>query len=854
MITALDPSTQITDYLPINPKIKEELEAREKDKNRLQDKVPFLRVTCLQEVFYTNDSDENKNKNIVKEDAFVTDENGSPKKNIDGFIFELNSDFDQSYGKRQVVGTELSSLNKIYLKNDRRVPPPNVQSFTATVGEENGYYTTGQLKFTAHSKEQLEFLTPFLLHPGNTVIFEFGHSDKNTTLGKFNNLFSNEDTQEFLNDIIIDEKNRVNSNFFQRLQQKVYDSGGHYEFLVGVINNFDFSLNDNFGFDVTVDVWSITKTIVSGASTNPQTKTNPSVNDEILIENKVNLLRKFISNLETDEPKFVACGSDIAKAEQIVNPNFNHLTDHKDVLRIDTPRGVKKYVKLDLLLNFAAVYYQEIRINLEPVKLHPYLTSFDDSVLFFRNKQPSLSNVKVNEDSGIIDFSLNDIDNGFVPYTRIIPLSSINIQDKIDTIEQIENIDRRIDSRNDISAEQRFFQESLNPLGAGIGFVGRVLWDKGANFIDSARINEIKDLDSRFQIQFESYRPYKIDVDSTGTLGNLGNVYYDAESFISSFKRHDGKIVDTMKDVIDNLNKASNGFWDLNLLETFNIKNEDKDTAANLTPVSFSSRQIRQVNREKTHTFKINQKESITTSLSFDLGLEGLVADQIYFESTNQSNGSMEGTKLNLLLFEKHENGIKLIDKRNKAIQKAIENRPIAGGNVTPSDNAEAIATGSISTFYEENPSKYLSVIGIYESEDVYQGRFEAALKAADGSKNFWEYVEFAGGLQLPLVQDFKEVFQMAMKQSGVLPSKNDEESKSRQNEGINPLLESRLDFNIPGCGGFQPLQFFRTDGLPDIYDKRGDFCIMNVTQTITPSNWTTSLKSAFRVKEYEES
>ena len=54
----------------------------------------------------------------------------------------------------------------------------------------------------------------------------------------------------------------------------------------------------------------------------------------------------------------------------------------------------------------------------------------------------------------------------------------------------------------------------------------------------------------------------------------------------------------------------------------------------------------------------------------------------------------------------------------------------------------------------------------------------------------------------------------------------------------------------MPGLGGFRPLTFFNTDGLPDVYDKRGDFCIMDVIHTLTPTSWVTNINSLFRVNK----
>ena len=307
MITILSPDEQLK-YLPMNSVIKQELEAREKDKLRMINKVPFLRVTCLQRLlFYDGTPEDGKQNNLsdIRERFGVTDHDGSTKSEINGFVFELNSNFDESYGNRQVIGTELSTSRKLFINNPRRVPPPRLESFTAKVGEEAGFYTTGNLQFTVNSKEQLEVLTPFLLHPGNTIVIEFGYSDNNTTMA--GDLFSEGDVEEFLKDIVYVKRNNTTNNsigsqrdgsdingFFKKRQQRVFDSNGNYEYLVGVVNNFDFKLNSDFGFDITVDVWSISKTILSSPSGGNVTK----VSDEVTLKNKEKNIRTWIDIVE----------------------------------------------------------------------------------------------------------------------------------------------------------------------------------------------------------------------------------------------------------------------------------------------------------------------------------------------------------------------------------------------------------------------------------------------------------------------------------------------------------------------------------------------------------------------------
>lgn len=856
MITILSPDEQLK-YLPIRREISEELRRREQDKLRMVNKVPFLRVSCLQKVTYT---DGDSNLSEVKNRVGTSDISNTVMSTVDGFIFELNSSFDESYGERQVIGTELSSLKKLYVKNPRRVPPPRLESFTATIGEEAGFYTTGTLKFTVNSKEQLEFLTPFLLHPGNTLIFEFGYSDRETTMNE--NLFTNSDINDFLSDIIVKKGEQVtrrqgqDSSFFERLQQKIVDTNGNYEYLVGVVNNFDFSLNDNFGFDVSIDVWSISKTIVSSKdSGNFSKESNPRAaslsETSTIIRNREQDVISYVSEVEEGFIRKVV--QDLPQTQTVnaveqyngtsaittVPITFTTLPgqerttlektkeDRNSVITIDTSRGFSKYIRIQRIIDFLQLKSTEISYKSTLVRTNPYIISHDNSCIIFRKNQPTLSNVKVNTDTLYIDFNRNDID--FRPINQnVIPISTI----RLETTQKI--VEREL---------QTTIPQSFQGRGGAAG---------GAFATGRLAVREDRG-DVTTNLPY-SFKPYIFDSLTEDGFGDIGNIYYDAQLFVEHYKNFGGKPIDVLKKILNDVNYATRNVFDLKLLETFNLK--DPSAKSNNTILSFSGRTIEPQDRDNTYTFKFNQQESIVTSLTFELGLEGLVADQIYFESINQPNNDIESTKLNLLLFEKHENNIILEDKRNIRIQKEYERQKEQGGNSTLSDT-KSQATGSFFELYQSDPSDYLLSFTTPNTDNTKSQLKQKLQDITDESSiNKVELLSTISGSIVPLIDRNSEPYFQAMKEIGYIESKSDinqPDSDGKTLGGISPLLESRLTMSLPGVGGLQPLQFFNTEGLPDVYDKRGDFCIMSVTQTISPDDWTTSLSAAFRVRRKDE-
>lgn len=852
MITVLNPGQQLK-FLPIDQPIIDELTLREKDKNRLVNRVPFLRTTCLQKVLLSDDEDKGKQNNL--KDSVFKSVLGD-RKQVDGFIFEFNSNFDESYSsKKQVIGTELSSLEKIQITNPRRVPPPTLTSFTATIGEEVGFYTTAKLTFTAHSKEQLEFLTPFLLHPGNTIVFEWGYSDKSTTMNKDNDLFTKSDLADFLGDIAYDKEKRVTSSqFFKKRQEKVLESNGNYEFLVGVISNFDFSLNENYGFDISIDLWSISKTLLSSKSPSVFTQDNNIDTDakKLLINNQLQDFKHWTSYLE-DKIEGAYLGPALSQNKSIpislkpytvprdatrtsnnsfstqplintdeeIENTVREFDEFDDVIQINTNYGYEKYMTLRKILKWMGAYNVELKYNRGEVLLNPFIISNNYKVLFFRNKQPNLKAAKINTKSGKLSFNVKDIEDKFVSYkSYVIP----------ETVEYSTEEERIL---------ERTQQAATNPYPSAATY--QVI----DNEVGRNLVNTIK--------KIKSYTPRKLDIGESNE-GDIFNTYYNISTFEALYERYDGNSNDILREITRHINEASGNIWDLRLISSTDTESESS-TTENMNLTSLNSLKIP---KDSSYTFKINQKESVVKSLTFDLGLEGLIADQIYFESTDQSDKSPDASQLNLLLFEKHENGIKLLDFRNQAIANLRDEfLKDEGDNSSNSSQSDNIGDEEfLSEYYENDPSEFGLVFGVTNIEEFEEKLYKVT--SENDTDSISKILKDNDANSFPSFDYNKQAYFEMMSTKGYLPSKNSDEDNSDDNEDIDqkisPLLESRLQFDLPGLGGFQPLQYFSTDGLPDVYDKRGDFCIMSLSQVVSPVDWTTSISAAFRPKSINES
>ena len=798
MITILSPDQEFN-YEPIDESVKQELTKRESDKNRMIGKVPFVRLTCLQKVTYTNKEKSNKQDNIKGILEY---------QDADGFVLELGGNFDETYSVRQVIGKDLRSNSKVYVPNPRKVPPPRLTSFTAQNGESAGFYTTANLQLTVNSKEQLEFLTPFLLHPGNTVFVEFGYSDKNTTMNE--ELFSYSDLTTFVDSLNIknteENDDRVTlEKFYNKQQQKVLDNEGNFEFVVGVIHNFDFKLNSDFGFDVNIDLWSISKTRMGAP--------DDTIDKGVCVIDKEQELRNYISSIELSET--IGGTQSVGFFIEGPVPQETGGKSKQNIINITTDKGNKKYMRLGSFIHYITFNFtEELPITSQRIRINPFIVSNNKNIIWFNRKT--------------IDYSL---------------IKKTNFGEFIFTKEEVDFLIKNTVSLSDELIDARSLQltesTSTNSTPSTQGFNN----SEGGVFAVTPSFNTIT--------------PHFINTNDEPDIGDVFNVYVEVEQLIRNYLGNGYNINDTLKSILSDITAASSDVWQL-------VPISDESS---LKIASFSGRKIEEKDRLSTYTFKFNQKQSVTNEISFDLKLEGIIGDQIYFESINQTDSNTNSTKLNLLLFEKHENGVEIYDYRNKKLEEVAKKNNIKYPQGEQKDKESIITVNEVvDRIFSNKPEKNLPLYSLPSTNFKSAEDFRTTLirKSFEFTPTLEDGVEIESSKQkidkylknnlkeVTTIQSTYEPYLVALKQLGVTPPKNNDEPEDETPKlgGVNPLLESSVDIVMPGLGGFRPLTFFNTDGLPDVYDKRGDFCIMNVVHSLTPTSWTTSINSRFRIRD----
>ena len=155
----------------------------------------------------------------------------------DGFFNRYGIDGKAPYGvSKQIYGYNCK-LQPKYIESSTRpnIPDPGIISIETEI--QKSWFAKAKINWTCHSIEQLKAITPYFLTPLQTVIVEFGWNTFNQqsliNLSDFNQ--------------IID----IWDNHYNRYSEYVPKSKGNYEFLIGQVINFEYTINDNIIIGMT---------------------------------------------------------------------------------------------------------------------------------------------------------------------------------------------------------------------------------------------------------------------------------------------------------------------------------------------------------------------------------------------------------------------------------------------------------------------------------------------------------------------------------------------------------------------------------------------------------------------------
>ena len=158
---------------------------------------------------------------------------------------KFKSGYDDLYGKRSTTD-----------ENKMRRPIAGIKDVNVEYkggGMKIGATRTTTVNWTCWTWEELQRFKPFFLKHGRSVLIEFGWSfsgiDKPTMLDVI------DDNGELKEELIKNAK--TGRSLSEILPEHILKQKGHYDAILGIIQNFEFSVNESGGFDCTTDIISL---------------------------------------------------------------------------------------------------------------------------------------------------------------------------------------------------------------------------------------------------------------------------------------------------------------------------------------------------------------------------------------------------------------------------------------------------------------------------------------------------------------------------------------------------------------------------------------------------------------------
>jgi hypothetical protein len=303
----------------------------------------WVRVTSngtgMTKTLLGSDNISNAEYELRKRDGFILyggqgfhDAFGTLKLNDSSTPYQTNIIGYDTKGKEHKLDLDIQNLNIVTLKGSptRNVPillpPPGIVSVEASMQKERIRKVT--INWKCYSFAQLEYMTPYFLTPGISLIVEFGW-----------NLFN----QQCLLDLTkIDALKSLWADGTP-LYQKTLDSNGMYDATFGNVANFEFGTQDGMTYDCKTEIYSKHRNH-TGALLNESPK-----NSKIVVQNKT-------ENMLTKPSLYEFCNQrlkNVSKCLEGQGKNFFEplTTEEEKKLTTSDPSGVQ-YDNSELIKNF----------------------------------------------------------------------------------------------------------------------------------------------------------------------------------------------------------------------------------------------------------------------------------------------------------------------------------------------------------------------------------------------------------------------------------------------------------------------------------------------------------------------
>jgi hypothetical protein len=817
--------------------------------SQLKDDPARARAMSAQKM--TRDADNNNEWGLILKSASTLEQR-----------FGIKSPQD-SYGK-QVYGFS-NRNNPKFIKNPKyriQVPEPGITSIETEV--QVNFYSKAKINWVCHSIDQLEAITPYFLTPLTIIFLEWGWNDFNE--------------QSLINISDIKELKNIWENHYVHLKDRVPRSNGNYDFILGHVKNFEYSIEDNIikGFTEIASRQLLQSGFPTRGQMIPDTNQGASISTpassfKSTFENTLKALFFYSSNKDlpvnttnkpiTPKPEPESIGT-IDKIKGVFSDNAKNNNETRVKNQSDGINNVKRllspYKKYGKDLEFLDQYiYKYVTDGKQ--KGENQDNGMKDTYITLELLVDLLNAIKNDNKNYFKDFFDVDVEKTWAGYHENLISTTKNVlipnpkspkfnfkkswpytiysDDNTKFIDDNETGKPRKKGQNVNPANGLFEVKSTpvnpskknNPKNANTQLMLLMGVSTGISYRSNLDyvLNEYGRNTRRQNSEFGEDKPDPNNPSRNIKFGKLKNVYVNLNFILETIVFDENKLdlKSTYDDILEEVSKSVGYFWDIQLVDVngTDAKNTSLTGVSNRLQITDMKYQMLE---SKIFTFDYGSKESIIKKLSFTTTLSNYQSAQILYKSFNQQTLSPND------LVDFTEGG-RFKDRINMEIVSEL-NRKKEGRNTAYSEQLKTFLSimSKYQKFDEDDPAPNgLMRVQTFETKEQPPGGrgFGKPTKVLD--KNKYNIAD----LILPELETLMFLL-------------NDGDVENNNSIYNAPIRNVEIDLALMGIAGIKTFQYFAIRNLPPPFtEERVVFQVRDVVNTIDENTWETKIKASLR-------
>ena len=313
-------------------------------------------------------------------------------------------------------------------------------------------------------------------------------------------------------------------------------------------------------------------------------------------------------------------------------------------------------------------------------------------------------------------------------------------------------------------------------------------------------------------------------------LGDALNVFIKYEDVVKAWNSTYTRI-DFLEKMLNTINENGYGLFTL----IYGNINDNSGGSIIDAKMTSSDNQVEKQNEKDIYRFKPTTITSNVKQFSFNFEMSNLVAGRQIFNSG------------------------KLLEDARKEQKNTEDGKLVMPASAYKSiDNA---TMGNADGWYSINNVEYKRITANFKKAiaAAAAGKPQTDVPAKKSTTEATDFTQIASTKSINFYLDLKKA--NGPKDATVLVYKDSDLIYNAINGILGPeggvpkakkstLSPIEVSITIDGFSGFSPGQYFKIDGIPEIYNQTGVFQITNIKHNVAPDGWNTTIEAGFRIVE----